>query len=82
MWLFYESMRSGFLRAQPTPGEQIGIRYLGKQAVKNQTPGRAAEYHNYKVAVDRPLGTEAPVDWAAELGTPAVDPDNDDVAPF
>lgn len=81
IWLFTEAIRSGFNRARPAVGERVAVRYLGKQKVKNQTPGRANEYHNFKVAVDRPDGTQ--VDWAGALNVPAAaDVIDEDDAPF
>jgi hypothetical protein len=67
VWLFFEALKSGFRRAQPAPGEQIAVRYLGEQTVKNPSPGRRDSYHDFRVAVDRPATATAPVDWGAAL---------------
>lgn len=81
IWLITEAMRSGFNRTRPAIGEKIAVRYLGKQKVKTQTPGRSNEYHNYKVVVDRPDGTS--VDWAGALNVPsAADAVDEDDVPF
>lgn len=61
VWLFYESMKTGFLRAKPQPGEIVAIRYDGEKPVKNPAPGRKKTYHDYRIAVDRPEA--APVSW-------------------
>lgn len=75
VWLFYESLKTGFLRAKPQPGEIVAIRYEGEKPAKNPTPGRKATYHDYKVIVDRPVDASAPVVWdAALLDRPAGDP--------
>jgi hypothetical protein len=68
VWIFYESLKSGFRRAEPAPGEKIAVRYMGKKPVKNATPGRRSEYHYFQVAVDRPITSEKPVDWSTALG--------------
>lgn len=73
VWLFYESMKSGFLRAQPVPGERVAIRYEGEQPVKNPTPGKSPTFHSYRVIVDRPAQQSQPVDWGAALATPTRD---------
>ena len=68
VWIFYESLKSAFVRAKPEPGERIAVRYLGEEKAKNPTPGRKATYHSFRVVVDRPVDTSKPVDWASELG--------------
>ena len=75
VWFFSEAIRSGFLRAKPAPGERVAVRYLGKEQAKNPTPGRAKEYNNFKVVVDRPLSSSAEVDWEKELGVVAAMPE-------
>lgn len=67
VFLFYESLKSGFRRSQPVPGERIAVRYNGTKKVENQTPGRRDTYHDYSVAVDRPK-VGGVVDWGAALG--------------
>lgn len=67
VWLFYETLKSEMRRMKPAPGERVAVRYLGEAQVKNQTKGRKSAYHNYRVAVDRPIGSET-VDWNAVLG--------------
>lgn len=67
VWIFTESMMTGFRRAKPEPGERVAVRYMGMKPVKNQTPGRRSEYHDYRVVVDRPVGAEKPVDWDTAL---------------
>ena len=85
VFLFYESLKSAFRRAQPEPGERLAIRYEGEAEVKNPTPGKAATFHDYRVAVDRPATAAKPVDWNAALGAepastaPAA---GDDTAPY
>lgn len=78
VWLFYESLKSAFRRAQPEPGERVAIRYDGEQPVKNPTPGKRNTFHAYRVAVDRPA-VASKVDWTAALGAEpvATDPSND-----
>lgn len=61
VWLFYESLKTGFLREKPQPGELVAIRYEGEKPVKNPAKGRKKTYHDYRVAVDRPEA--APVSW-------------------
>lgn len=61
VWLFYESLKSGFRRTRPQVGEIVAIRYNGEVKSKNPTPGRSETYHDYQVVVDRPQGSA--VDW-------------------
>lgn len=68
VWLFFESLKTAFLREQPEPGERVAIRYLGEQDVKNPAPGRAKTFHAYRVAVDRPAARRVN-DWEAVLGS-------------
>ena len=85
VWLFAESLKTGFLRAQPAPGERVAIRYEGEQPVKNPTPGRKQTAHIYRVAVDRPAQAAQPVDWGAALGGTSssnAEPDGDDGIPY
>jgi hypothetical protein len=77
VWLFAESIKNAFLRAQPVPGELVAIRFEGEQAVKNPTPGRKATAKVFRVVVDRPAQTTAAVDWTAALGSPSASSDDD-----
>lgn len=82
VWLFAEALRSGFDRTRPTPGETIGIRYLGKEKAKNPSPGKSDTYHNYKVVVaDRTAAQQ--VDWDRTLASAdRVAPVNEEEDPF
>jgi hypothetical protein len=71
VWLFHQALLNEFRRVRPVPGELIGIRYGGKKPVKNQTPGRASSYHDWKVVVDRAQNA-ATTDWAV-LGSDGGD---------
>jgi hypothetical protein len=66
VFLFYETLKTGFRRTQPEPGERIAIRYEGLKPAKNPTPGRQATYHDFTVTVDRAAARA--VDWNAALG--------------
>lgn len=66
VFLFYESLKTGFRRAQPEPGERIAVKYNGKVPAKNPTPGRSETYHDFTVAVERTAARS--VDWNAALG--------------
>lgn len=61
---FHAALRSQLARVRPTLGQKIGIKYLGKQAAKNPTPGRS-DYANYRVIVPEGLGG---YNWDAEEG--------------
>jgi hypothetical protein len=65
VFLFYETLKTGFRRAAPQPGERVAVRFNGMKAAKNPTAGRNAEYHDYTVAVDREAGR--PADWSNAL---------------
>jgi hypothetical protein len=67
VWLFYETLKSEFRRLRPTAGEKVAIRYLGKIKAKNPTAGKSDTYHAYRLAVDRPLGSQK-LDWDDLLG--------------
>jgi len=69
VWLINQALLNEFRRTRPTPGEMIGVRYGGKKPVKNPQPGKAKEYHDWKVVVDR---EEMAADWAALGGDEAV----------
>lgn len=73
VFLFYESLKTGFRRAQPVPGERIAIRYEGEKPVKNPSPGRSQTFHDYRVVVDR-AATAGSVDWSAALGPDTTAP--------
>lgn len=79
VWLFAESIKSAFLRAQPVPGERVAIRYAGEQPVKNPTPGRKATARIFQVVVDRPAVATGPVDWGAALGQPKAESPDDGI---
>jgi hypothetical protein len=86
VWLFSQMIRSEFARLKPVPGERIAVRYLGDQTVKNKKPGRGETYKKFRLAVDRPVGSET-VDWAVVLdparsGPPPTTDDGGDEVPF
>lgn len=84
VWVFYETLKSELRRLKPAAGEKVAIRYVGEEKAKNPKPGRSATYHSYKVAVDRPIGTDK-LDWDGLLGAPepvaSPEPDSDEI-PF
>jgi hypothetical protein len=88
VWLFAESIKSAFMRAQPVPGELVAIRFEGEQDVKNPTKGRKATAKIFRVAVDRPATAPGPVDWGTALGPATssggvdVDEPTDDGIPY
>jgi hypothetical protein len=77
VWLLQETLRSQFSKARPAEGELVAILYMGKRAAKNPTPGKAAEYHDYRVTVDRADTAAGGISWD-ELGgdTPAEPADD------
>jgi hypothetical protein len=78
VYLFFESMKTQLDRLRPAAGERVAIRYLGEKPSKNPTPGRKATYHDFKVAVDRPVNA-VEVDWSSTFGktTTAAEPEPD-----
>lgn len=83
VWLLSETLRSGFGRIRPASGDNIAVLYLGKQKVKNQAPGRASEYHNFRVVSDK---TTTESSWDSILGPAetysapeSVTPDDEDI---
>jgi len=69
VWLINQALVNEFSRVRPQAGDLIGVRYGGKKAVKNPTPGRSSEYHDWKVVTERELASAAP-NWDAVGGTP------------
>lgn len=63
VWLFHEALRSQFATAAPQPGDSVAVLYLGKQKPKTHTPGKAKEYHNYRVVKEAGEGRDNRVDW-------------------
>jgi len=59
IWLTHTVLRREFLRQRPLVGENILVRYLGRQQSQGGGPGYAA----YKVVVDR-FDQGNDVDWA------------------
>lgn len=95
VWLINQALVNEFSRARPVPGELVAVRYGGKKPVKNPTPGRSSEYHDWKVVVDRESADAPPPDWNALTGDPgpvlqsggdfhhdAAPPYSDDDVPF
>lgn len=72
-WLFHEAAKSQMAQCDAQPGDKLVILYKGKVPVKNPTPGRAKDYHAFRIessrdGVDR--GTNR-IDWGSVLGTVA-----------
>jgi len=59
VWLIHTVLRREFLRQRPVPGENVLVRYLGRQQSQGGGPG----YEAYKVVVDR-FDQGNDVDWA------------------
>lgn len=87
VWILHEALKTQFNRIRPATGDSIVVVYLGKEKVKNPSPGRAKEYHNWRVTSDK-VSTEAAWDI---LGTQEnlltddggeVDPDADGTIPY
>lgn len=70
LWLLQETFKSQFGKARPAEGELVAVLYKGKRPAKNPTPGKAAEYHDFRVVVDR--GESGGVSWD-ELGGDSAD---------
>jgi hypothetical protein len=49
LWLLHAALLNGLKRLRPKPGEQVGVRNLGKR--KSAT---GSDYVDWRVAVDRP----------------------------
>jgi hypothetical protein len=47
VWLFHSVLQDQWEQAEPTPGDRVGILYLGKRA------GSDYDYHHYDVEVER-----------------------------
>jgi hypothetical protein len=66
VWLNRTVLRNEVRDKSPQWGEKVGIKYLGEV-----TPaGGGAAYHSYKVAVDRPVENQAPINWGDGDGEP------------
>lgn len=61
---FHSALRSQLARLRPMVGHKIGIKYMGKRAAKNPTPGRS-DYADYRVVMPEGGGG---YDWSAEEG--------------
>jgi hypothetical protein len=60
VWLNRTVLKNEVREQAPQWGEKVGIKYLGEI-----TPaGGGANYHSYKVAVDRPIEDRAPIAWS------------------
>jgi len=49
LWLLHAALLNGLKRLRPKPGEQVGVRNLGKRK-----SGTGSDYVDWRVAVDRP----------------------------
>ena len=59
VWLNRTVLKNEVREQAPQWGEKVGIKYLGEIA----PAGGGANYHSYKVAVDRPIADRAPIAW-------------------
>lgn len=57
VWLLHTVLQNELARAKPKPGEELAIKYLGKQ----KPAGGGNPFHSYRVKVDRP--TSEAFDW-------------------
>lgn len=56
---FHTVLKSELAKKRPSPGDSIGIKYLGKTAGK--------DYEGYRVIIDRAAPT--PIDWGQQTET-------------
>lgn len=70
---FHTAARSQLVRLRPSPGDTLGIKYLGRKRAKNAPRGYSA-YENYAIRSDR-----AAYDWDADRTADQPDPDDGDI---
>lgn len=64
VWLNRTVLKNEFVDASPQWGERVGIKYLGEQLKKGGDPSKKTDHFQaYRVKVDRPLESRAPVAW-------------------
>jgi hypothetical protein len=52
VWMFGAALRSQFGKIKPSPGEVVGIKFLGERV-----SGAGNKYKDWRVVVDRPAAT-------------------------